>query len=108
MNITDLQSINLESEETLGTEDRLFRADGAWYWQARGSSDIYGPFVTRGAAVSDYVSSQEFMRHELLRRGCEHLRAADRSGITRTGWWRDGVYLGPDSDLRDCLLSLLG
>ena len=33
---------------------------------------------------------------KLLEIGAEKLKAEDRWGDTRTGWWLDGVYLGKD------------
>lgn len=49
--------VDIDSEETLGTEDRLF-ADMAdeplWYWQARGTSNVVGPFACRAEAIADY------------------------------------------------------
>lgn len=45
---------------------------------------------------------------ELLEMGAELLKAEDRHGETKTGWWMDGVYLGPKSDPRHCLNVLRG
>ena len=49
-------AIQLETleEHTIGSEDRVFRADSGWYWQCRGYSDCCGPFKTRKAATTDY------------------------------------------------------
>ena len=46
---------DIDTQETLGTEDRLF-ADfaGLWYWQARGTADVAGPFASRDEAILDY------------------------------------------------------
>ena len=35
------------------TADRADRSAG-WYWQARGTSDCWGPFQTREDAIADY------------------------------------------------------
>jgi len=48
---------DIETEETLGSEDRLFADMGdqpLWYWQARGTSDCNGPFASREEAICDY------------------------------------------------------
>ena len=47
--------IAIDTEETIGTEDRVFLdTDGRWWWQARGSVDCVGPFGSRDEAVADY------------------------------------------------------
>jgi hypothetical protein len=54
-----------ETEETIGTEDRLFLCSNSnekglpsfcdgWYWQARGSAEANGPFDTREEALDSY------------------------------------------------------
>ena len=51
-------SENYESEEIIGKEDRVFADEsGAWYWQARGSRDCFGPFTTKAQAIADYDSN---------------------------------------------------
>lgn len=42
------------SEIVVGTEDVVFRADNGWFWQARGTSDCWGPFDTADDAIADY------------------------------------------------------
>lgn len=40
--------------------------------------------------------------------GCVLEKREDRHGETRTGWWQDGVYLGPTSNPRAALRALMG
>jgi hypothetical protein len=44
-------------EHEVGSEDRVFLSDDGWYWQARGTSDAWGPFSTRDEAVADYAAA---------------------------------------------------
>ena len=45
---------------------------------------------------------------ELLGRGCVLEKKEDRFGDTKSGWWQDGVWLGPKSDPEYCLRVLMG
>lgn len=45
---------------------------------------------------------------ELLIRGAELLKAEDRWGETKTGWWMDGVWLAPKNDAAAALRILNG
>jgi hypothetical protein len=40
--------------------------------------------------------------------GAELLKAEDRHGETKTGWWLDGVWLGPKNDPAAALRILNG
>lgn len=45
-------------EFQVGTEDRVFKGvDGKWYWQARGTSALCGPFRTIREAQADYKAT---------------------------------------------------
>jgi hypothetical protein len=46
--------MNNHDEFIIGTEDRVFRMGNEWFWQARGSSDCYGPFKSQAEAETDY------------------------------------------------------
>jgi hypothetical protein len=35
---------------------------------------------------------------ELLAAGCVREKREDREGITRTGWWQDGCWLGTTAE----------
>lgn len=49
---------NLHNMEfVIGTEDRLFKGiDNKWYWQARGTATVCGPFSSREDAERDYAT----------------------------------------------------
>lgn len=40
--------------------------------------------------------------------GAERLKAEDREGRTRSGWWLDGVWLAPVNDPKGALLQING
>ena len=44
----------ISTEILLGTEDCAYRSGGEWYWQARGSASVNGPFCSLSAASEDY------------------------------------------------------
>lgn len=46
--------------------------------------------------------------NELRARGAELLKAEDRFGDTKTGWWMDGVYLAPTKNAVHALDVLEG
>ena len=53
---TRATKLETQEEFEIGTEDRVFvTATGQWYWQARGTSDCYGPFDSREDAEADYA-----------------------------------------------------
>lgn len=45
---------------------------------------------------------------ELLAMGAERLKAEDRFGDTKSGWWLDTVFLGPLADPEHCLRVVRG
>lgn len=46
------------------------------------------------ARAQKEATRQQYMIHELTKRGVVYRTALDRYGDTRTGWWQDGVWLG--------------
>lgn len=44
----------------------------------------------------------------LLEKGAERLKAEDRFGETRVGWWLDGVWLAPLNDPKAALAAING
>jgi hypothetical protein len=53
--------VDIDSEEPIGSDDRLFadmRDEPLWYWQARGTSDVQGPFACRAEAIADYEEAE--------------------------------------------------
>lgn len=40
--------------------------------------------------------------------GAELLKTEDQFGDTKTGWWLDGVFLGPKNDPEYCLRVVNG
>lgn len=62
-------------EIAVGQEDRVFRTDlDEWWWQARGSADVFGPFRDRDSAETDY----NFCEVECAYCGMEHTQEDEK------------------------------
>jgi hypothetical protein len=65
--------------------------------------------VARNAAFASDKPTEKADAIEALReRGAENLKAEDRFGDTRVGWWLDGVWLAPANDPVAALRTLNG